>query len=81
VTFLNPEYSVGRWTGMNGIVRENPNFDCCRSQQDVEIVGNWRLLLNEVRDSHWMMVYGDYVKESGYAARKLGVTWNELPKS
>ena len=81
VTFLNPEYSVGRWTGMNGIVRDNPNFDCCRSQQDIEIVGNWRVLLNEVRDSHWMMVYGDYVKESRYAARKLGTIWNEIPKS
>ena len=75
VSFVDPEYSVGRWVGFKGIVRDNPSYACCRSQQDVEIQGNWRQLLNEVRDSHWLMVYGDYLKEASYAARKLGVVW------
>ena len=37
--------------------------------------GDWEKLLYEVRDSHWMMVYGDHLKEVGYAARKIGVDW------
>ena len=29
-------------------------------------------------DSHWLMVYGDCLKEVGYAARKLGIQWTNL---
>jgi len=75
VTFLDPEYTVGRWVGFKGIVKSNPAYAICRSQQDVEIQGKWQRLVNEVRDSHWLMVYGDCLKEAGYAARKLGLAW------
>ena len=78
VCFINPEYSAGRWVGFRGVVRDNPFLEICRSQQEVEIMGNWRQLLKEVRDSHWLMVYGDYLKEAGYAARKLGLRWDNL---
>jgi hypothetical protein len=73
VTFIDPEYSSGRWLKFKGIVRANPFYEICRSQQDVEIQGNWQQLVKEVRDSHWMMAYGDYLKEVGYAARKIGI--------
>ncbi len=75
VAFIDPEYSTTRWLGFKGIVKGNPFYQICRSQQDVEIQGDWRKLRNEVRDSHWMMVYGDYLKEAGYAARKLKMDW------
>ncbi len=75
VTFIDPEYSTTRWVGFKGVVKANPFYQICRSQQDVEITGDWRQLRNEVRDSHWMMVYGDYLREIGYAARKLGLDW------
>ncbi len=78
VTFINPEYSTGRWLGFTGIVRSNPFYDICRSQQDVEIQGDWRRLLNEVRDSHWMMAYGNHLRPLAYAARKLGIQWTDL---
>ena len=55
-----------------------PSYDICRTQQDVEIQGDWKKLLNEVRDSHWMMAYGDYLKELGYACQKLGLNWVNL---
>jgi hypothetical protein len=75
VSFIDPEYSTGRWVGIKGIVRDNPFFDICRSQQDVEILGDWRRLLVEARDSHWMMAYGDWLREIDYAAWKIGVRW------
>jgi hypothetical protein len=78
VTFIDPEYSSARWLGFTGIVRANPFYDICRSQQDVEIQGDWHKLRNEARDSHWVMVYGDYLKEIGFAARKLGLNWKTL---
>lgn len=78
VTFIDPEYSTGRWVGFKGIVKSNPFYEICRSQQDVEIQGDWRKLLKEVRDSHWMMAYGNYLKEVGYAARKIGIKWVDI---
>jgi hypothetical protein len=78
VTFINPQYSSGRWLGFTGVVHSNPFYEICRSQQDVEIQGDWRKLRNEVRDSHWMMAYGDHLKPLAYAARKIGIQWAEL---
>ncbi len=78
VTFIDPEYSTGRWVGFKGVVRDNPAYEICRSQQDVEIQGRWELLKNEARDSHWVMAYGDHLGEAAYAARKLGVRWADL---
>ncbi|MBN2293815.1 MAG: hypothetical protein JXM70_15410 [Pirellulales bacterium] len=78
VCFIDPEYSSKRWLGIKGIVRANPDFAICRSQQDVEIQGDWRRLIPETRDSHWMMVYGDYLREVGYAVRKIGMTWENI---
>jgi L-fucose isomerase-like protein len=78
VTFIDPEYSTGRWLGFKGTVKSNPYYEICRSQQDVEIQGDWRKLIKEVRDSHWMMAYGDYLKELGYASRKIGIKWENI---
>lgn len=78
VTFFNPEYSTNRWVGFKGNVKSNPFYEICRSQQEVEIQGNWEKLKNEARDSHWVMVYGDYLKEGEYAARRIGVKWETI---
>lgn len=78
LTFIDPEYSSGRWLGFKGEVIRNPYYEICRSQQDVRIIGAWQRLKSEVRDSHWVNVYGDYLQEAGYAARKLGLTWENI---
>ena len=78
VCAISPEYASGRWVGIKAVVRDNPCFAICRSQQDVEIQGDWKRLIPEARDSHWMMVYGDYLREAGYAARKIGLTWDNI---
>lgn len=78
VSFIDPEYAVGRWVGIRGNVIGNPFYPICRSQQDVKIQGQWKKLLSEVRDSHWMMAYGDYLKEAGYAARKMDIQWENI---
>ena len=81
VTFIDPEYAGGRWVGFRGLIKANPFHEICRTQQDVEIQGRWEKLLGEARDSHWMMAYGDYLKELGYAARKIGIRWVDLSET
>jgi hypothetical protein len=78
VTFIDPEYSTARRVGFKGTVKGNPYYDICRSQQDVEVQGAWKKLLPEVRDSHWVMAYGNWLKELGYATRKISVQWVSL---
>ena len=78
VTFISPEYASQRWAGFKGTVESNPSYEICRSQQDVRIDGDWEKLLNEVRDSHWVMAYGDYLRELGYAMPRIGITWENF---
>jgi hypothetical protein len=78
LTFLDPEYSTGRWVGFTGVVVGNPAYDICRSQQDVAIQGDWTRLIKEVRDSHWVAAYGNCLKEAQYAARKIGIRWEGI---
>jgi hypothetical protein len=81
VTFIDPEYATCRWVGIRGVVESNPFYQICRSQQDVRIAGDWRKLLNEIRDSHWIMAYGNHLKEIAYAARHVGVTWDAVSEA
>ncbi len=78
VTLIDPEYSTRRWLGFSGEVEANPAYEICRSQQDVRIRGDWRRLVREVRDSHWVMAYGQHLDATGYALRKLGMQWVNL---
>lgn len=78
VTFIDPEYATGRWVGFKGTVEDNPFYEICRSQQDVRIQGDWEKLLKEVRDSHWVMAYGDHLKELGFASRRIGIRWETV---
>jgi len=75
VTIINPDCAQVRWLGLKGRVADNPSFSICRSQQDIEILGDWKLLAHEMRGSHWMMAYGNYLDEVGYCMRKLGLEW------
>ncbi|MCL2623082.1 MAG: hypothetical protein FWD31_05375 [Planctomycetaceae bacterium] len=73
VTFLDPHYSNPRWLTFTGTVLSNPDFEICRSQQDVLLDGDWKKLMREARDSHWTMSFGDYKNEVEYISRKIGV--------
>ena len=73
VTVIDPDFEGKVWLGFKGKIIENPNYAICRSQVDVQIEGNWRKLLREMRGFHWVLCYGDYLKEVGYALEKVGI--------
>jgi hypothetical protein len=39
----------------------------------VKVHGNSAALMEQMKGFHWMLSYGDYLKECGYALKKLGV--------
>jgi hypothetical protein len=56
-------------------------LDICRSQIDVQINGDCEKLIAETRGFHWMVSYGNYLREMGYALGKVGVGWLNLTKA
>lgn len=78
VTVVDPDFEFKKWIGFRGKIVANPFMDICRSQIDVEIEGDCNRLAQDMVGFHWMMCYGDYLREVGYAVRKLGIDWFNL---
>ena len=72
-TNLVPDFASRKWVGFHGTIIANPFLDICRSQIDVRINGDCAALLQEMKGFHWMMSYGNYLAETGYALKKAGV--------
>ena len=80
ITVIDPDFNCKRWLGFEGEIIDNPFLDICRSQIDVQIKGDCDTLNAETRGFHWMASYGDYLKETGYALKKVGIDWLNLTK-
>jgi len=76
VTVVIPNLRCTQWQGFRGTILASPAFPACRSQMEIAIDGDWRRLAAEMEGFHTQIVYGDYLREVGYALRKLGrVQW------
>ncbi len=76
VTVVIPNLRCSKWRGFRGTVVESPAFPACRSQIEIAIDGNWRRLAAEMEGFHTQIIYGDYLREIGYALKRLGkVEW------
>ena len=74
-TNIIPNLSLTKWYAFRGKILDSPAFDMCRSQIDMEIDGDWRRLLEHMEGFHTVTCYGDYLREVGYALRKVGIPW------
>jgi len=72
-TNLVPDFASKNWVGFDGTIVGNPFLDICRSQIDVRIHGDSVALLRDMKGFHWMMSYGSYLRDTGYALKKVGV--------
>jgi hypothetical protein len=81
LTNIVPDFNFKRWVGFQGEVAANPFLPICRSQIDVGIKGSDQALCREMRGFHWMTSYGDFMKETGYALRKVGIDWLDISSS
>jgi len=77
-TNIIPTFTCTKWFGFRGKIFETPSFDMCRSQIDMEIVGDWRRLLRDMQGFHTITCYGDYLREVGYALKKLRIAWENI---
>lgn len=75
LTVLNPDFAGRRWLGFRSQIAATPFYPICRTQLEVGIQGDEARLRRELRGFHWMVCYGDYLREVGYALKKAGVDW------
>jgi hypothetical protein len=78
VTNIAPDFELKRWVGLRAEIIDNPFLDICRSQIDVRFTCDSQLLAERMPGFHWMTGYGDYMKELGYACKKVGIKWENL---
>jgi len=77
-TNILPDFKAERWVGITGDIVDAPLLDICRDQIDIRFKCNSQLLAERMPGFHWMTCYGDYLKEIGYALKRVGIQWECL---
>lgn len=78
VTSVIPDFAGMRYVGFVGEIVDAPFLPICRSQIDVAFkFPDAKLALN-MPGFHWETIYGDYLKEMGYALKKIPIEWEVL---
>ena len=78
VTNVLPDFAAKRWVGLGGEIVDAPFLPICRSQIDVEFKPDSLLVAERMPGFHWMTVYGDVQRETGYALKKTAIAWEDL---
>ncbi|MDO4587159.1 MAG: sugar isomerase [Planctomycetia bacterium] len=77
-TCILPDFHSVRWAGFRSKTVDNPFKPICRSQIDVQYTISDSIIAERMPGFHWMFGYGDYMKEIGYALRRVGIQWDNL---
>ena len=78
VTNIIPDFQVSHYVGLKGTIVDHPFMDICRSQIDISYDIDSNTLAKRMPGFHWMTGYGDYLRETGYALKRLGIQWEQL---
>ena len=78
VTNIIPDIKAERYVGLRGEIIDIPFLQICRSQIDVRFECDSLKLAQRMPGFHWMTCYGDYLKEIGYALKRVGIQWENM---
>jgi len=78
VTNILPDFEAKRWVGLGGEIVDAPFLPICRSQIDIQYKPDSQLVAERMPGFHWMTVYGDYLREIGYALKRTPIAWECL---
>ena len=78
VTNIVPDFVSKRWVGLLGEIVDAPFMPICRSQIDIRFACDDQTLAKRMPGFHWMTCYGDYMREVGYALKKVNIEWDRL---
>ena len=78
ITNVIPDFAAECWVGLTAEIEAHPLMPICRSQIDVKLSADGPLLAERMPGFHWMTVYGDCLRETGYALKKIPIGWECL---
>jgi L-fucose isomerase-like protein len=78
VTNIIPDFKAERYVGLRGEIVDAPFLPICRDQIDIRFQCDSLRLAERMPGFHWMTCYGDYLKEIGYALKRVGINWENL---
>jgi hypothetical protein len=78
LTNILPDFASRRWAGLRGEIVEAPFLPICRSQIDIGFACDDLTLARRMPGFHWMTGYGDYLRETGYALRRVNIAWDVI---
>jgi len=78
VTMVVPDFASKRFLGLSGEIESNPTGAICRTQIDVRFKAPSLLVAERMPGYRWVLVYGDYLRETGYALRRVPIEWDCL---
>lgn len=78
VTNIIPDFKAERYVGLRGEIVDAPFLPICRDQIDIRFQCDSLKLAQRMPGFHWMTCYGDYLKEYGYALKRVGIQWENL---
>jgi L-fucose isomerase-like protein len=78
VTSIIPDFAQARWIGLLGEIVGVPFLPICRAQMDISYKVSDRKLIENMPGFHWETIYGDYLREVGYALKKTPIKWEPL---
>ena len=78
VTNVIPDFKAEHFVGLTGEIVDHPLLPICRDQIDIRFKCDSLLLAQRMPGFHWMTIYGDYLREVGYALKKIPIGWESL---
>ena len=78
VTMVVPGFASKRYLGLSGEIESNPTDAICRTQLDVRFKAPSLQVAERMPGYRWALIYGDYLREVGYALRRVPIEWDCL---
>jgi hypothetical protein len=78
VTMVVPDFASKRYLGLSGRIESNPFLAICRTQLDIRLQAPSHLVAERMPGYRWVLIYGDYLREIGYALRRVPIEWESL---
>ena len=78
VTCIIPDFKMEKYSLLAGEIVDAPFLPICRSQIDVAYKCPDEKVALNMPGFHWMTWYGDHIRETGYALKKIGIGCENL---
>jgi len=78
LTAISTDFASKKWVGLDCEVIGAPHKPICTTQIDVTYKVPSKVFANRLHGFHWMLGHGDYLKEVGYALRRVGIEWENF---